>query len=205
MGLPKSVSCTCSPTERASPVGHILPYVFRQEVAECAFPDNHFQVVVLWHVLEHLRDPRALLREIHRILAPGGWLSLAVPNLGGAQAQASGSHWFHLDVPRHFWHFRPRSLQYLLERHGFQLISWKTLSFEYDWFGTVQSWMNYALDDRNRLYSLLKREAPQPALEWIVRVAAASALALPALASALWDAACGQGGTLTLLAQKPFK
>ncbi|MBI4464603.1 MAG: class I SAM-dependent methyltransferase [Acidobacteria bacterium] len=188
--------------ERASPLKHSSPYIFDQDLPECRFPDGRFQLVVLWHVLEHLRGPVETLEEIRRILKPGGWLSVAVPNFGGAQARASGAHWFHLDLPRHFWHFRPRSLQHLLESHGFRLVSWSTWSLEYDWFGTLQSWMSRAFDDRNRLYSLLKREAPQPVLETMRRVAAASALALPALGSSLWDAARGQGGTLTVIAQK---
>ena len=188
--------------ERPSPLAHSSPYIFHQDLRECHFPDGHFQLVVLWHVLEHLQDPVGALEEIHRILKPAGWLSVAVPNFGGAQAQASGSEWFHLDLPRHFWHFRLRTLRQMLEHQGFRLVRSETLSLEYDWFGTLQSWMNRALGDNNRLYSLLKREAPQPALQWMGRVASASALALPALASALWDAANGEGGTLTVRAQK---
>ena len=188
--------------ERSSSPAHTLPYIFHQDLRECRFPGGHFQLVVLWHVLEHLDDPAGALQEIHRILKPGGWLSVAVPNFGGAQAHASGPDWFHLDLPRHFWHFRSRTLRQMLEHQGFRLASSDTLSLEYDWFGTLQSWMNRALGDNNRMYSLLKREEPQPVLQCLGRVAAASTLALPALASALWDAARGEGGTLTVRAQK---
>ena len=201
--------------ERSSSPAHTLPYIFHQNLRECRFPGDHFQLVVLWHVLEHLDDPAGALQEVHRILKPGGWLSLAVPNFGGAQARASGPDWFHLDLPRHFWHFRPRTLRQMLEQQGFRLVSSDTLSLEYDWFGTLQSWMNRALGDNNCLYSLLKREDPpfdrlramsevewQPVWQCLGRVAAAAALALPALASALWDAARGEGGTLTIRAQK---
>jgi len=188
--------------ERPSPGAHSSPHIFYRDLEECRFPDAHFQVVVLWHVLEHLPDPRATLGEVHRILRPGGWLSLAVPNFGGAQARASGPHWFHLDVPRHFWHFRLSTLQNVLESSGFRPARCATLSLEYDWFGTLQSWMNRAFGDENRLYALLKREAPQPLPQRIFRLTTATALAWPALASTLWDAARGQGGTLTLRAQK---
>ena len=188
--------------ERASSPDLSLPYVFYKDLPECNFPDEHFQAVILWHVLEHLPDPAATLREIHRILRPGGWLYIAVPNFGGAQSQASGRHWFHLDLPRHLWHFRRSSLETLLARHGFRAVRCSTFSLEYDWFGTLQSWMNRALRDENRLYFLLKGEHPFAALEKLSRLAAAGFLFLPALGSALWDADREQGGTLHLTAQK---
>lgn len=187
--------------ERSSPEEHPLPYVFYKDLEECRFPDSHFQLVTLWHVLEHLRDPFASLLEIHRILAPQAWFSVAVPNFGGAQAQASGRHWFHLDLPRHLWHFRRRSLELLLAKAGFRPARCSTLSFEYDWYGTLQSWMNRAWADENRLYAVLKGQ-PASGAETAQRLSAAAALAIPALASALWDAARKRGGTLHILAQR---
>ena len=187
--------------ERSSPEEHPLPYVFYKNLEDCLFPDGHFQLVTLWHVLEHLRDPFASLLEIHRILAPQGWFSVAVPNFGGAQAQASGRHWFHLDLPRHLWHFRRQSLESLLAKAGFRAARCSTLSFEYDWYGTLQSWMNRAWADENRLYSVLKGH-PASGAERAQKLTAAAALAIPALGSALWDAARQRGGTLHILAQR---
>ena len=188
--------------ERASPVGHSIPGILYKSLPECNFPNSHFQLVVLWHVLEHLPDPVTTLREIHRILQPRGWLSIAVPNYGGAQAEASGTCWFHLDVPRHFWHFRFSSLQGLLSHSGFRITHSSTFSLEYDWFGTVQSWMSRTFQDENRLYSQLKGELAAPMKERISRLATAVLLAPPAAASVLWDAARGRGQTLTVMAQK---
>ena len=188
--------------ERPSPEQHPLPYVFYKDLAECRFPDGHFRLVTIWHVLEHLRDPLTTLAEIRRILAPGGWLSVAVPNFGGAQAEAAGRHWFHLDLPRHLWHFRRRSLEALLAKAGLRAVRYSTFSFEYDWYGTLQSWMNRAWADDNRLYSLLKGQPAASAAGNTRRLATATALAAPALGSALWDAARSRGGTLTILAQR---
>jgi SAM-dependent methyltransferase len=188
--------------ERPSPEEHPVQNVFYKDLAECGFPDGHFQLVTIWHVLEHLRDPLTTLAEIRRILAPGGWLSVAVPNFGGVQAQASGALWFHLDLPRHLWHFRRRSLEALLAKSGFRAARCSTLSFEYDWYGTLQSWMNRACSDDNRLYSLLKGRPAASSVDKALRFAAAGALAAPALGSALWDAARGRGGTLNVLAER---
>ena len=187
--------------ERESPVGHSVPGILYKSLPECHFPDGHFQLVVLWHVLEHLSDPVSTLREINRVLAPGGWLSVAVPNYGGAQAKASGANWFHLDLPRHLWHFRPESLERLLLGCGFQIRRRSKFSLEYDWFGTLQSWMNSALDDRNTLYSFLKG-SEKPRSGSLGRIAASAALTIPALLNVLWDGFCGRGGTLEFLLQK---
>jgi len=191
--------------ERHYPGAPFSPHVFYHDLTECRFPGNHFHVVVLWHVLEHLPSPVATLQEIHRLLSPGGWLSVAVPNFGGAQARASGNQWFHLDLPRHFWQFELPALENLLEGIGFQIVRRATLSLEYDWYGTLQSWMNRMANDENRLYGLLKGKSAASPGEQAREFALAGLLAAPALASALWDAARGQGGTLTLLARKSLR
>lgn len=188
--------------ERDFPHGTPNPFIHYKDLFECAFPDGNFQLVILWHVLEHLAEPKKSLAEIHRIIAPGGYLSLAVPNYGGAQAESSGKHWFHLDIPRHFWQFRPATLRQMIEQQGFRVVGTSTYSFEYDWFGTIQSWLNSGIGDENTLFEALKGERPllQPAA--LKSLALGSLLALPALAKALLDAARGRGGTLFLLLQK---
>ena len=189
--------------ERDFPHGEPYPHIHYKDLFDCGFPDGHFQLVILWHVLEHLADPARTLAEVYRILAPGGWFSLAVPNYGGAQAEASGKAWFHLDLPRHFWHFRPATLSRLVEQQGFRVAETGTFSFEYDWFGTLQSWLNSGTSDNNGLYEVLKGARPMTQPTSLARLALASGLALPALGSAVWDAGRGHGGTLFLLLQKP--
>src|SRR5687768_2044001 len=86
-----------------------LPFT-TETLEEAHFPDNEFDLVILWHVLEHVPDPRGTLREIGRVLKPGGTLLVAVPNFGSLEARSAGPGWFHLDVPRHLTHFTFRSL-----------------------------------------------------------------------------------------------
>ncbi len=151
--------------ERHYPGAPNRPHVIYQDLADCDFPPAHFQGIVIWHVLEHLPDPVAALRRIHELLQPGGWVSVAVPNYGGAQAGASGPEWFHLDLPRHIWHLRPQVLERMLSRAGLRVMQRRTFSFEYDWFGTLQSWMNRWTGNNNRLYAMLKGEGGQSAGE----------------------------------------
>lgn len=55
--------------------------IVQGEVWEARFPENSFDAITCWHVLEHAADPRRLLEECHRIVRPGGWLFVATPNL----------------------------------------------------------------------------------------------------------------------------
>ena len=67
--------------------------------------EGHPDQVIVWHVLEHLDEPRATVAEIRRITRPGGRLIVAVPNYSSLQARWAGAAWFHLDLPRHLHHF----------------------------------------------------------------------------------------------------
>ena len=87
-------------------------------------PANQFDAVVMWHVLEHLPEPRATLAVVNRVLKPGGVFIASVPNFGGWEARFSRDKWFHLDVPRHLTHFTNESLRHLLRDTGFCDLEW---------------------------------------------------------------------------------
>jgi 2-polyprenyl-3-methyl-5-hydroxy-6-metoxy-1,4-benzoquinol methylase len=125
---------------------------------EGQFSNGTFDVVTLWHVLEHLPNPRTTLREIRRILKADGLLILSVPNYGSLQAKLAGPHWFHLDVPRHLFHFKPENLVDLLEQEGFQVGKMNRFSFEYDTFGFVQSILNLLSSRQNLLFDFLNHQ-----------------------------------------------
>jgi 2-polyprenyl-3-methyl-5-hydroxy-6-metoxy-1,4-benzoquinol methylase len=79
-----------------------------------------FDLVTLWHSLEHVHQPLEILREAHRLLAPGGKVLVAVPNIDSAPFHWFGASWYGLDVPRHLTHFTPITLKKMLMRAGFQ-------------------------------------------------------------------------------------
>ena len=81
--------------------------------------ENSFDVITFWHVLEHLPQPRAVLERTHKLLRPGGWLFISLPNFDSLQARLFQRHWYAFDdVPRHLYHFAPRPLELLLKENG---------------------------------------------------------------------------------------
>jgi SAM-dependent methyltransferase len=87
------------------------------------FGPASFDAVVMSHSLEHVPDPLADLARIYRVLRPGGFVLISVPNFASWQREKFGSSWFHLDLPRHRTHFTPPSLRRALTSAKFELVS----------------------------------------------------------------------------------
>jgi SAM-dependent methyltransferase len=93
---------------------------------ETATLDPPYDVVLFQHSLEHVADPLADLVRAHSLLAGGGAVVVTVPNFGSWQARRFAEAWFHLDVPRHRFHFTDTGLRRVLERAGFDEVSIST-------------------------------------------------------------------------------
>jgi SAM-dependent methyltransferase len=77
--------------------------------------------VVFWHSLEHLREPGKAIERAARLLRPGGFLFVAVPNSASFQARLFGDRWFALDIPRHLVHPTAPALLHKIEESGLQV------------------------------------------------------------------------------------
>lgn len=84
-------------------------------------PAIKYDVITLWHVLEHVPYPDQLLLKLKTLLNPNGIIIVAIPNYECYDAQLYGSHWAAYDVPRHFWHFSKTTLTKILDKQGYAL------------------------------------------------------------------------------------
>ncbi len=122
-----------------------------------AVPDESYDVITIFHVLEHMKDPAAVLRTCRRLLKKHGLLVIAVPNVSSLQAVLGKSHWFHLDVPYHLYHFTLSGLRRLLLDNSMKIARVRQLDFEQNIFGWLQTLLNVSGIKNNLLYSLLKK------------------------------------------------
>lgn len=96
--------------------------VHHGDLASAALPSGAFDVVTLWHVLEHLPEPGLELGEARRLLRDDGLLVIEVPNSASPTVRLCRERWFPLDVPRHLQHFTPATLDRLLRQSGFTTV-----------------------------------------------------------------------------------
>jgi SAM-dependent methyltransferase len=89
---------------------------------------GEFDAIIFHHSLEHTNDPIGELRIAARALAPGGLVLITIPNFGGWQARRFGSHWYHLDLPRHRVHFTPDVVAHAFATTGLEQLESGTSS-----------------------------------------------------------------------------
>ncbi|MGC4021992.1 MAG: class I SAM-dependent methyltransferase [Cyclobacteriaceae bacterium] len=83
--------------------------------------NEKFDVITLWHVLEHLHDLNDTLDKLKKLMKDTSTLIIAVPNHESHDAIHYQSFWAGYDVPRHLWHFSKKSMDELLKKNGFKL------------------------------------------------------------------------------------
>jgi len=149
--------------------------------------------LTLFHVLEHLADPRAYLLAARELLAPDGRLIVQVPNAASWQARLLGRRWNGADVPRHLWDFRASDVVKLMEQSGFQVVRRKYFSLRDNPAGLASS-IAPGLDPMARRV----RRVAEGRGARLLKDAVYLGLVLAALPLTLVEAACGAGSTVMI-------
>lgn len=170
--------------------------------------NEKFDVITLWHVLEHLSKPVEMLRQIRPYIKPEGAICVAVPNFASLQAQIGTEHWSHLDIPRHRTHFTPSTLEYVLDLTGYRIIWIDHFSIEFNPLGALQTVLNLFGCEPGFIYALVKRNlSRQTALSTrrlfysvIMAVVVVPILIIPSFLFAYLESMIGRGGTILVCA-----
>ncbi|WP_058104588.1 class I SAM-dependent methyltransferase [Maribacter dokdonensis] len=104
---------------------NITTYKFIEEVKS-----SQFNIITLWHVLEHLKDLNGTITKISSLLDTDGTLIIAVPNYKSYDANYYKEYWAAYDTPRHLWHFSQKSISTIFENHNLKVV--RTLPMYYD-------------------------------------------------------------------------
>jgi 2-polyprenyl-3-methyl-5-hydroxy-6-metoxy-1,4-benzoquinol methylase len=140
---------------------------------------NSFDVITMWHVLEHVPNLEIQIKELKRLVKPNGTIIIAVPNFKSYDAKYYGKFWAAFDVPIHFWHFSKTSIKLLFQKEDIKLE--KVLPMKFDsfyvsllsekykngkmnfvkaiWIGLVSNWKaNWSLEYSSHIYVLKNTE-----------------------------------------------
>jgi glycosyltransferase involved in cell wall biosynthesis/2-polyprenyl-3-methyl-5-hydroxy-6-metoxy-1,4-benzoquinol methylase len=108
-------------------------------------PDTRFDIVTIWDVIEHLREPWKELGYLSGMLRPGGWLLLSTPNAGSLRACLHREKWDNVVNPTHFYYFRKKSLRAVLRQAGFSEIAELRFPIRYPGHSFLQGIFHHAL------------------------------------------------------------
>jgi 2-polyprenyl-3-methyl-5-hydroxy-6-metoxy-1,4-benzoquinol methylase len=114
--------------------GDVKPLIYTRELVNIGFSSGFFDAVILYHVIEHVKDPVSLIKEIRRILKDNGVLLLGTPNFGSWVARRFGNNFRLLHDKTHICLFDKDSMVYFLEDHGFIIEDIKYPFFRTEYF-----------------------------------------------------------------------
>lgn len=121
-------------------------------------PEQPFDLITLWNVLEHVPDPTATIRRCNEMLVDGGLLVITIPNLEGIGNRVFGEYWVGWDLPRHTFIFSRSVLKTMLTELGFEVIDTRCLSTSYALLGHSLDFWSQSWESRYpALRSLLLR------------------------------------------------
>lgn len=115
--------------------------VFLKSPREMAdFKEASFDVITLWHVLEHIHNLDEMIQHFHHLLNENGILVISVPNVDALDRVMYEEYWSAYDVPRHLYHFNKKTISTLMSRLGFKLENTYPLIFDSYYISLHSEW-----------------------------------------------------------------
>jgi 2-polyprenyl-3-methyl-5-hydroxy-6-metoxy-1,4-benzoquinol methylase len=130
-------------------------------------PKSGFDAITLWHVLEHVHQLHLYVEQLKSLLKPEGKLFIAVPNYTSVDHSIYKLYWAAYDVPRHLYHFTPKSIRILMKGHGLRVEQIKPMWFDSFYISLLssrykngrESWIGAGLSGlRSNINALFNKE-----------------------------------------------
>ena len=126
--------------------------VFVGDILDAQFAASSFDAITCFHVFEHLLKPREVLSKVSDWLKPGGIFYVLVPNIDSAGAHVFRSYWYALELPRHVFHYSPKSLSMMAHSVGMEVLSLTTHREVF-----IEQSTRYIIDDMLRKLGFRRR------------------------------------------------
>jgi SAM-dependent methyltransferase len=176
---------------------------FQSDFQTIDFESGTFDMIILWHVLEHMDNPVLTMQNLYKWLAPKGVIIVAVPNFSSMEARAFRQFWFHLDIPWHKYHFDEKSIKFLIEKCHLRVIKSSNLCLEQGPYGLFQSMLNKMGFPKNEFYEALKGNRNHGrVICLLVQFFILVSLLIPGIFITILSAKKGKGATLKLMVGK---
>ena len=164
------------------------------------FPEEQFDLIFLWHALEHMDNPQLVMNRLKGLLAPKGAIIVSVPNFSSIEARRFRQFWFHLDIPWHKYHFNEKSIRFLAKKNHLTVFKTSTLCFEQGPYGLLQSIFNAMGWPKNEFYEMLKGNLIKSrSIQIIIQFLLGMVLLIPVSSVSILTSNRGKGPALKLI------
>lgn len=116
------------PSENAKNINAKKHKIINEYFEKAKLPENYFDLIVMNHTLEHVKDAEIVLAKVYRLLKKNGILFVDVPNAGGLGSKLLGDKWSYRLLDEHTYQFTKESLSGLVRDSGFKILHWESRS-----------------------------------------------------------------------------
>lgn len=143
------------PSESGYKMKDVRHKIVHEYFEKAKLPENYFDLVIMNHTLEHVKDADLILHKIHKILKKNGILFIDVPNSGGLSSKILGDKWPYRAPGEHTYQFTKESLSKIIEVSGFNILHWESRSGLFEFADPLQDLLLSLLSFKKRFFKNL--------------------------------------------------